>query len=92
MKRFLNILIVSFLSAVLFTACSKLEVIEPEAPTKPETRRAPGSEVFEIDSANDTGFNGREGRTDDIGDGPGNVNDDDDSEDGDEIQGAAKRQ
>lgn len=81
-----------FLGAAL-TGCHKLEELEPRLPSNDEVdaekRRGVEENVFEFEGPGSV-------RSDDVvpideGDGPDNVNDDDDNEDGDEVQGAAKR-
>ncbi len=78
---------------VVFTGCQKLEELEPRIPSTDEVeavnRRGNEDNVFDIQLPGSV-------RSDDIipideGDGPDSVNDDDDNEDGDEVQGAAKR-
>ena len=80
------------LGAVL-TGCQKLEELEPRIPSADEVevekRRGSEDNVFEIPNPGNV-------RSDDVvsfddDNDPDNVNDDDDNEDGDEIQGAAKR-
>lgn len=80
------------LGAVL-TGCQKLEELEPRIPSTDEVevekRRGNEDNVFELQGPGSV-------RSDDVvpideGDGPDNVNDDDDNEDGDEVQGVAKR-
>ena len=91
MKKVTYIASLFFALAIVLTGCQKLEELEPQLPSadevEAEMRRGNEDNVFEFQSPGSV-------RSDDIvpvDGGPGNVNDDDDNEDGDEVQGAAKR-
>ncbi len=88
MKYFLNIALLFGLLLMVLSGCQKLEDLEHCGPESPATelRRGPENDVY----TNPTPPQGRHDDVVPVDDGD-NVNDDDDNEDGDEIQGAAKR-
>lgn len=78
------------MASAALTGCQKLDDLDPIEQEQPALRRAPHFDPVADDDSTDEASNGRSGRlrpTDD----PDNVNDDDDSEDSDEIQGVVKR-
>lgn len=88
MKKLINISFFLVLLLVVFTGCTKIEDLEPAVQEQlfEKSATAGDEDPAFTPAQNNSNRSGREKPID----GPDGVNDDDDSEDGDEVQSTAK--